>query len=76
MKVKHVEEGSTSDIYVEIVNQIYNQRFQQYMDYCWIKKSIVQNATSRSFKRVRDQLNHINHSYTFLPTTCTTTKNC
>jgi hypothetical protein len=29
-------------------------------------------TTSRSFKRARDQLNHINRSYTFLFTTCTT----
>jgi hypothetical protein len=42
------------------------------MDYCCIQKSIIQNATSRSLKRVRDQLNHINRSYTFLLTTCTT----
>jgi hypothetical protein len=44
------------------------------MDYCWIQKSIVSNVTSKNFEKARDQLNHINHSYTFLPTTCTTTK--
>jgi hypothetical protein len=45
------------------------------MDYCSIQKSIVQNIASRSFKRIRDQLNHVNHSYTFFPIGCTTTKN-
>jgi hypothetical protein len=42
------------------------------LNYCWIQKSIVQNVASRSFKRARDQLNHIDCSYTFLPTACTT----
>ncbi len=34
----------------------------------------MKNVASRRFKRVQDQLNHINHSYRFLPTTCTSTK--
>jgi hypothetical protein len=29
---------------------------------------------SKRFKKARDQLSHINHSYAFVPTTCTTTK--
>ncbi len=44
------------------------------MDYRWIQKSIVRNVASRSFKRARDQLSHINHSYIFLSITYTTTK--
>jgi hypothetical protein len=72
VKVEHVEEKSTLDIKVQTVDQIYNQRFQKYMDYHWIQKSIIRNVTSRSFKKARDQLSHINHSYTFLPTACTT----
>jgi hypothetical protein len=44
------------------------------LDYLWIQKSIFQNVASRSFKRARYQLSHINHSYTFLPIACTTTK--
>jgi hypothetical protein len=44
------------------------------LDYHWIQKSIVQNATSRTFKRERDQLNHINHFYIFLPIACTSTQ--
>jgi hypothetical protein len=31
VKVEHLEKGSTSNIQVEIVNQIYNQRFQNYL---------------------------------------------
>jgi hypothetical protein len=34
----------------------------------------VKNVASRRLKRVQDQLNHINHYYRFLPTTCTSTK--
>jgi len=30
VKVEHVEKGSTLNIQVEIVDQIYNQRFQNY----------------------------------------------
>jgi len=41
VKVEHVEEGSTLNIQVEIIDQIYNQRFQKYLDYCWIQKSII-----------------------------------
>ncbi len=65
VKVEHVKKGSKKDIEVEIVDHICNQKFQ---------KSIVCNVTSRSFKRARDHLSHINHFYIFLPTTCTTTK--
>jgi len=54
VKVEHVEEGSTLNIQVEIVDQIYNQRFQNYQDYRWIQKAIIQNVTSRNFKRTRD----------------------
>jgi hypothetical protein len=54
MKVKHVEEGSTLYIQVEIVDLIYNQRFQKYLDYRWIQKSIIQNVASRNFKKARD----------------------
>ncbi len=32
-KVEHVENGSLSKIGIEIVNQIYNQRFKKYLDY-------------------------------------------
>jgi hypothetical protein len=71
-KVEHVEKGSRLNIQVEIVDQIYNQRFQNYLNYRWIQKSIIQNVASRSFKRARNQLNHINHSYTFFPIACTT----
>jgi hypothetical protein len=34
VKVKHVEEGSRKYIEVEIVDYIYNQRVQKYLDYC------------------------------------------
>jgi hypothetical protein len=44
------------------------------LDDCWIQKSIVWNVASKNFKRTRDQLSHINCSYTFLSTTCNTTK--
>ncbi len=74
VKVEHVKKGSKKDIEVEIVDHICNQKFQKYLDYCWIQKSIVCNVTSRSFKRARDHLSHINHFYIFIPTTCTTTK--
>ncbi len=60
--------------HIEIVDQIYNHKFKKYLDYYKIQKSIVRNATSRTFKRARDQLSHINHSYIFLPTTCTSTQ--
>jgi hypothetical protein len=73
-KVEYVEEGSTLDIQVETIDQIYDQRFQKYLGYCWIQKSIIQNATSRSFKRDKDQLSHINCSYRLFPTSCTKTK--
>ncbi len=53
-KVEHVEEGSNKDVKVEIVDQIYNQRFQKCMDYCCIKKSILCDVASRSFKKARD----------------------
>lgn len=33
VKVKHVENGSSSKIGIEIINQIYNQRFKKYLDY-------------------------------------------
>jgi hypothetical protein len=45
------------------------------MDYCWIQKSTIQNTTSRSFKIIKNQLSHINHSYIILPTACTTIEN-
>ncbi len=54
VKVEHVEKGSTLNIQVEIVDRIYNQRFQNYWDYHWIQKAIIQNVTSRNFKRARD----------------------
>jgi hypothetical protein len=54
VKVEHVEEGLMKDIKVEIVDQIYNKRFQKYLDYHWIQKSIIRNDASRSFKRARD----------------------
>jgi hypothetical protein len=63
MKVKHVREGSRSYIQVETVNQIYNQRFQKYLDHFWIQKSIIQNVASRIFKTTRDQLSHINRPH-------------
>ncbi len=37
VKIKHVKEGSTWDIQVQIVDQIYNQRFQKYLNYYWIQ---------------------------------------
>ncbi len=33
VKVEHVENGSLSKIGIEIINQIYNQRFKKYLDY-------------------------------------------
>ncbi len=72
VKVEHVEKGSRKDIEVEIVDQIYNQRFQKYLDYHCFQKSIIRYVTSRSFKKNRDRLSHINHSYIFLPIACTT----
>ncbi len=54
VKVEHLEKGSTSNIQVEIVNQIFNQRFQNYLNYHWIQKSIIQYVASRSFKRARN----------------------
>jgi hypothetical protein len=63
VKVEHIEEKSTSDIQVETVDEIYNERFQKYLNYYWIQKSIVQNVASRSFNSVRDQINHINHPH-------------
>jgi hypothetical protein len=40
-KVKHVKEGSTLDIQVKTIDQVYNQRFQKHLDYHWIQKSMV-----------------------------------
>jgi hypothetical protein len=54
VKVEHIEEKSTSSIQVKTLDEIYNQRFQKYLNYCWIQKSIVQNAALRSFKSVKD----------------------
>ncbi len=71
VKVEHVKEESTLNRHVQIVDLIYNKRFQKYLDYCWIQKSIVWNVASRNFKKAKDQLSHINRFYTFLPTTCT-----
>ncbi len=59
---------------IEIVDQIYNQKLKKYLDYYWIQKSIIRNAASRTFKRAKDQLSHINRFYIFLPTTCTSTQ--
>jgi len=74
LNIKPIEEKSPLKSEIEIINHIYNQRFKKYLDYHWIQQSIVQNAKSRIFKRARDQLVHINRSYKFLPTTCTSTK--
>jgi hypothetical protein len=63
MKIEPVEEKSTLDTQVEIVDDIYNQRFQKYLNYRWIQKSIIQNVPSKSFKSIRDQLSHINHPH-------------
>jgi hypothetical protein len=63
VKIEHVKEKSTSDIQVEIVDEIYNQRFQKYLNYSWIQKSIVQNVALRSFKSVKYQLSHVNHPH-------------
>ncbi len=41
VKVKHVKKGSTLHIQVELVDHIYNQKFQKYMDYYCIQKSII-----------------------------------
>ncbi len=46
--------GSTLDIQVEIIDNFYNQRFQKYLNYHWIQKSIVRNVASKSFKRTRN----------------------
>jgi hypothetical protein len=54
VKVEHVKEKSTSDTQVEIVDEIYNQRFQKYLYYCWIQKFIVRIVALRSFKGVKD----------------------
>jgi len=62
VKVEQIEEKSTINIHIETI-----------WDYHWIQKSIIRNVTSKSSKRARDQLSHINHSYKFLSTTCTTT---
>jgi hypothetical protein len=63
VKVEHVKDGSTSNIQVETVNQIYNQRFQKYLNHRWIQKFIIQNVASKIFKRARDQLSHINRPH-------------
>ncbi len=63
VKVEHVEEKSTLSIQVETLDEIYNQRFQKYLNYYWIQKSIVQNVASKSFKSVEDQISHINHPH-------------
>ncbi len=68
IKIEHIKEGLTVNIRVETIDRIYNLRFQKYVDYHWIQISIVRNATLRSVKRTRDQLNHINQSHKFLPT--------
>jgi hypothetical protein len=41
VKVEHVKEGPTSYIQVETIDQIYDQKFHKYLDYCWIQKSII-----------------------------------
>jgi hypothetical protein len=63
--------GSSWEIRIETIERIYKLKSKQYLDYYWIQKSIIQNVGSRYFKRSRDQLAHINCSYIFLPTTCT-----
>ncbi len=68
IKIEHIKEGLTVNIRVETIDRIYNLRFQKYVDYHWIQISIVRNATLRSVKRTRDQLNHINQFHKFLPT--------
>jgi hypothetical protein len=68
--IEQIEEKSTLDIQIENVDEIYNQKFQKYLNYCWIQKSIVQNVASRNFKSVRDQISHINH-----PIACIVIKN-
>jgi hypothetical protein len=74
LNIKPIEEKLPLKYEIKIINHIYNQRFKKYLDYHWIQQSTVQSARSRRFKRARDQLFHINHSYKFLPTTCTSTK--
>jgi hypothetical protein len=61
--IEQIEEKSTLDIQIETVDEIYNQKFQKYLNYCWIQKSIVQNVASRNFTSVRDQISHINHPH-------------
>lgn len=55
-----------------IIDQIFNQRFKKYLNYNWIQQFVVKNVRSQIFKRVKDQLGYIIHSYRFHPTTCTT----
>jgi len=51
VKVEHVKDGSTSNIQVETVNQIYNQRFQKYLNHHWIQKSIIQKCCIKDFQK-------------------------
>ncbi len=74
LKIKPIEETSPLEFGIEIIDHIYNQRFKKYLDYHWIQQSIIQSARSRRFKRVRDQLVHINRSYKFLSIACTSSK--
>lgn len=64
-KVKHVEKESNEEIVRELSKRIYTQRFKKYFVLPLIQQFIIWNARSRSFKRVKDQLSHININYLY-----------
>jgi arginyl-tRNA--protein-N-Asp/Glu arginylyltransferase len=63
-------------INIRILDRNYrlDQKFKKYLDYHWVQKSVVQNITSGTFKRAKDQLSCIDCSYIFLPIACTLTQ--
>ncbi len=87
MKAKHVQEKNSNwkvdahlqnldgiiEIGIEFIDKLYNEKFKQFLNFCWIQQSVVPHSKIERPKNCRFQIAHINHRFIFTPTTCITT---
>jgi hypothetical protein len=79
------EEGSSLKLDLEVqqkgnemgikpINKIYNEKFKQFVYYCWIQHSLMPNSTPPCLKKTKHHIVHVNCYFNFIPTTCMDTR--
>jgi hypothetical protein len=57
----------------EVIDKIYKEKFEKFLYYCWIQKSIRTNFKGPRPKKPRYQITWVNCTYQFILIACTST---